>query len=86
MIEVKFYEDVADEFLKFAVIISKTKNKWIFCKHKERDTYEVPGGRRELGENITEFSGKLRGKEKFIRVQCTDAQGKKAYTNPIYIK
>ena len=52
MIEVKFYEDVADEFLKFAVIISKTKNKWIFCKHKERDTYEVPGGRRELGENI----------------------------------
>ena len=41
---------------------------------------------RELGENITEFSGKLRGKEKFIRVQCTDAQGKKAYTNPIYIK
>ena len=52
MIEVKFYEDVADEFLKFAVIISKTKNKWIFSKHKERDTYEVPGGRRELGENI----------------------------------
>ena len=38
--------------MKFAVIISKTKNKWIFCKHKERDTYEVPGGRRELGENI----------------------------------
>ena len=52
MLEVKFYEDVADELLKFAVIISKTKNKWIFCKHKERDTYEVPGGRRELGENI----------------------------------
>ena len=52
MIEVKFYEDVADELLKFAVIISKTAGKWIFCKHKERDTYEVPGGRRELGENI----------------------------------
>ena len=52
MLEVKFYEDVADELLKFAVIISKTKDKWIFCKHKERDTYEVPGGRRELGENI----------------------------------
>ena len=37
-------------------------------------------------ENITEFSGKLRGKEKFIRVQCTDAQGRKAYTNPIYME
>ena len=52
MLEVKFYDNVPDELLKFAVIISKTKDKWIFCKHKERDTYEVPGGRRELGENI----------------------------------
>ena len=24
----------------------------MFCKHKERDTYEVPGGHRELGETI----------------------------------
>ena len=52
MLEVKFYDNVPDELLKFAVIISKTASKWIFCKHKERDTYEVPGGRRELGENI----------------------------------
>ena len=52
MLEVKFYDNVPDELLKFAVIISKTAGKWVFCKHKERDTYEVPGGRRELGENI----------------------------------
>ena len=52
MLEVKFYDNVPDELLKFVVIISKTAGKWIFCKHKERDTYEVPGGRRELGENI----------------------------------
>lgn len=43
MVEVKFYDNVADEFLKFAVIISKTDNKWVFCKHKERETYEIPG-------------------------------------------
>lgn len=54
MIEVKFYNDVADELLKFAVIISKTNGKWVFCKHKERDTYEVPGGHREESENILE--------------------------------
>ena len=54
MIEVNFYEEVADEFLKFAVIISKTEGKWVFCKHKERDTYEVPGGHREEGETILE--------------------------------
>lgn len=54
MLEVKFYEQVEDELLKFAVIISKTENKWVFCKHKERDTYEVPGGHREVGETILE--------------------------------
>ena len=50
--KVKFYDKVADELLKFAVIISKHVGKWVFCKHKERDTYEVPGGHREDGESI----------------------------------
>lgn len=50
--KVKFYESVSDELLKFAVIISKHNGKWVFCKHKERDTYEIPGGHREIGESI----------------------------------
>ncbi len=54
MIEVKFYENVDDGLLKFAVIIAKTNGKWVFCKHRERDTYEVPGGHREDGEVILE--------------------------------
>ena len=54
MLEVKFHDNVSDELLKFAVIISKTNGKWVFCKHKERETYEVPGGRREVGESIIE--------------------------------
>ena len=28
--------------------------KWVFCKHKERDTFEVHGGHREFGEDIIE--------------------------------
>ena len=52
MPEVKFYDNIDDELLKFAVIISKTNGKWVFCKHRERDTYEVPGGHRESGEDI----------------------------------
>lgn len=52
MTEVKFYEKIADELLKFAVIFAKTQNKYVFCKHKDRDTWEVPGGHRENGENI----------------------------------
>ena len=52
MVEVKFYDNVADEFLKFAVIISKTDNKWVFCKHKERETGEsiLETAKRELQE------------------------------------
>lgn len=50
--KVKFYESVEDNLLKFAVIISKTDDKWVFCKHKKRDSFELPGGHRELGESI----------------------------------
>ena len=52
--EVRFYDEIDDGLLKFAVIISRTKGKWVFCKHRERDTFEVPGGHRELGETIME--------------------------------
>lgn len=47
-----FYEAVEDSLLKFAVIVAKTNGKWVFCKHKSRDTLEIPGGHREPNENI----------------------------------
>ena len=59
MLEVKFYDTVDDSLLKFAVIISQSNGKWVFCKHKERDTYEAPGGHREVGEDIEETFGLL---------------------------
>lgn len=54
MLEVKFYDTIDDALLKFAVIISRSNGKWVFCRHKGRDTYEVPGGHRESGEDILE--------------------------------
>ena len=54
MLKVKFYDSVDDSLLKFAVIVSQSNSKWVFCKHKERDTYEVPGGHREPEESIFE--------------------------------
>lgn len=53
MTEVKFYDNADDNLLKFAVIISKSNGKWVFCKHNERNTYEIPGGHREDGEEIS---------------------------------
>lgn len=52
--QVNFHEKVDDSLLKFAVIISKHNGKWVFCKHKDRNTYEVPGGHREENEMILE--------------------------------
>ncbi|SCP97476.1 8-oxo-dGTP diphosphatase [Anaerobium acetethylicum] len=52
MLEIKFYEEADDSLLKLAVIIARSEGKWVFCKHKERDTYEFPSGHREEGEDI----------------------------------
>jgi ADP-ribose pyrophosphatase YjhB (NUDIX family) len=52
MIEVNFYENIDDHLLKFAVIISKSQGKWVLCKHKNRSTFECPGGHREDREEI----------------------------------
>ena len=49
---VKFYDQVEDEKLKFAVIAARAEGKWVFCKHKARTTFEMPGGHREPGEPI----------------------------------
>ena len=54
MITVKIYspEEIPDHLLQFAVISAKFEGKWVFCRHKKRNTWEIPGGHRELGENI----------------------------------
>lgn len=55
---VKFYEQCDDSLLKFAVIIAVHNGKYVFCKHKNRNTLEVPGGHREQGETIDETASR----------------------------
>lgn len=50
---VSFYDVIDDRLIKFAVIASKYKDKWVFCRHKDRSTFEIPGGHREEGETVT---------------------------------
>lgn len=54
VINVNFYDEVDDKLLKFAVIIARTEGNYVFCKHKERTTLEIPGGHREPGEMISD--------------------------------
>lgn len=51
---VRFYNEIKDEKLKFAVIAARIGSKWVFVRHRKRSTYELPGGHRETGENIFE--------------------------------
>ena len=56
MLEVKFYElnTIEDFLLKFAVIVSNYNGKWIYCKQRERNTWEIAGGHIEAGETPME--------------------------------
>ena len=52
--EVNFYdiEKENETKLKFAVICATYQGKWIYSKHKQRTTWEIPGGHREIDESI----------------------------------
>ena len=46
--------DLEDSLIKFSVIAARYQEKWIFCRHKARSTWEIPGGHREEGETALE--------------------------------
>lgn len=68
---IQFYNlgTVNDRELKFAVISTLYNKKWLYVRHKERETWEIPGGHRELGEKITETAKR----ELFEETGCKEA-------------
>lgn len=48
------FHDLNDEKkqLKFVVIHARYQGKWIFVRHKDRTTWEIPGGHIEPNESI----------------------------------
>lgn len=55
---VDFPEIAEDSKLKYAVILAKYNGKYVFVKHRERETLELPGGHRESGENIAQAAAR----------------------------
>lgn len=39
-----------DNQLTRVICVAKYNGKWVFCKHKQRQTWEIPGGHIEPGE------------------------------------
>jgi 8-oxo-dGTP diphosphatase len=60
MLKVNFYElnTIEDSKLLFAVIMTKFNGKWIYVRHKKRQTFEIPGGHREINENIVDTASR----------------------------
>lgn len=52
MLEIKFYElgTIDESLFNRVVIVSNYNGKWVYCKHKDRDSWEIPGGHIEEGE------------------------------------
>lgn len=52
MIQPTFYpiDQVDENEIKYAVLAARYQGQWIFCRHKARSTWELPGGHREPGE------------------------------------
>lgn len=52
--EIKFYSkgEIENDRFNFAVIFAAYKGKWIYVRNRERKTWEVPAGHREVNEDI----------------------------------
>lgn len=58
---VNFYKtDQIDETVhfKYAIIAARYKGNWIFVRHKERETWEMPAGHREESEDINDTASR----------------------------
>ena len=51
-----FYQpgEIMGEEIAIAVIVARYQGKWALCRHRERDSWEIPGGHWEKGETIAE--------------------------------
>lgn len=57
--KIEFYDlSFHNDELKFVVINARYRDEWIFVRHKERDTWEFPGGHIEKGEIPDKAAGR----------------------------
>lgn len=79
-----FYTTDGPEIYSFAVIDGLVH---VHCSPVNRII--IKGERRNfvrrLGEGMTELVAPLNGESRYVRLECTDEQGRSAYSNPIWL-
>jgi 8-oxo-dGTP diphosphatase len=60
MIKIEFYDkgEIEETEMKYVVIVAFYNNKLIIVRHRDRETWEIPGGHKEEFENCLEAAGR----------------------------
>ncbi|PRR78121.1 putative 8-oxo-dGTP diphosphatase YtkD [Clostridium liquoris] len=60
MFKINFYKlnTIEDNKLLFAVIMTRFNGQWLYVRHRDRNTWEIPGGHREENENINDTASR----------------------------
>ena len=58
MLTVQFHDHASDNLLRFAVILAHCGEELVLCRHRDRTTWEFPGGHREADEGIAETAAR----------------------------
>lgn len=53
--------------MKYVVLFARYQGRWVFCRHKERSTWEMPGGHIDPGETPLEAAKRELYEEAGIR-------------------
>ena len=56
--QVRMLAHAEDSQLRFAVILAHCGEELVLCRHRDRTTWEFPGGHREAGEGIAEAAAR----------------------------
>ena len=80
-------ETLALSDLTYVIIGARENNKWIFVRHEDRDTWELPAGHIEEGESannaaireLNEETGTTEGKVRAIHDYSVTIDGKILY-------
>ncbi len=60
MPKINFYnlDEIEESKLTFVVMMARYRDKWVFVRHRQRITWEIPGGHIERNEKVLEAASR----------------------------